>query len=335
MGIGRRATLADVAAAAGVSKMTASRALRGAADVSITKLEKVRQVAKEIGYVGNPLASSLSGQRSDLIGVVIPSMANIVFAEVLAGIADGIGGSGVQPVFGVTDYDPIKEFEIIQKMLSWNPRGLIVTGLDQPEDTRRLLERSDISVAQIMDLDGEPVDACIGFSQHAAGAAMAEALIQRGRRRFGYVGCGLDRDTRARKRLEGFEATLSRAGLKFIRKETRDGASTTRAGRTLSSRILADGSQLDCIYYSNDDLAAGGAYHCMAAGVAVPDQVMLAGFNGLEFINSLPVRVATTLTPRREIGEAAARYILSAARSPGRKATEIIELHPQLDHLGD
>ena len=171
----RRPTLSDVAAEAGVSKMTASRALRGAGDVSKASVDLVTQAARQIGYVGNPLAASLSGKRSGLIGVVIPSLTNIVFAEVLSGIAEGIEGSGMQPVFGVTNYNPDKEYEVIRNMLSWNPAGLIVTGLDQPEDTLRLLENAPVSVVQIMDLDGTPVSACVGMSHHAAGAAMAGA----------------------------------------------------------------------------------------------------------------------------------------------------------------
>ena len=132
-----RVTLADVAAAARVSKMTASRALRGAGDVSKRNVEKVLQAAKDIGYVGNTLASSLSGQRSDLIGVVVPSLVNSVFAEVLAGIAEGMDGSGLQPVFGITDYDTDKEYRAVRNMLSWSPAGLIVTDLDQDEATLR------------------------------------------------------------------------------------------------------------------------------------------------------------------------------------------------------
>lgn len=328
---GKRWTLADVAAAAGVSKMTASRALRGAADVSVANVEKVRQAAEDIGYVGNPLASSLSGQRSGLVGVIIPSMANIVFAEVLAGIADGIEGSGLQPVFGVTDYDPKKEYDAIRNMLSWNPSGLIVTGLDQTDETRLMLENADIPVVQIMDLDGTPVDVCIGFSHHAAGETMGETLVRQGRRHFGYVGCGLDRDTRAMKRLRGFEAGLTRTGMEFVSKQTQDGPSTTAAGRTLTARILAESPELDCIYYSNDDVAAGGVYHCLARGIAVPEKILLAGFNGLEFIDSLPVRIATSRTPRREIGRAAALTVLDASRIGGRRARGTIKFTPELD----
>lgn len=321
----RRATLADVAAAAGVSKMSASRALRGAGDVSGGTMDKVRRAAKALGYVGNHMAASLSGRRSGLIGVVVPSVSNIVFAEVLSGIAEEIEGSGLQPVFGVTDYDPDREHEVIRNMLSWNPAGLIVTGLDQPEDTRRLLANADVPVVQIMDTDGTPVDACVGLSHHAAGAAMAAALVQRGRRRFAYVGSRPGRDNRAAKRLAGFREGLARHGLDLLATGIGEGPSTIRAGRQLSAEVLERRPDLDCIYYSNDDLAAGGAFHCLAQGVSVPGTLTLAGFNGLELVESLPVVVATTRTPRREIGRAAAQIVLARDRTgkaPGARRIE-------------
>lgn len=330
MSMKKRATLADVAAAAGVSKMTASRALRGAGDVSGSSLEKVRQAAKDIGYVGNHLAMSLSSQRSDLIGVVVPGLTNIVFAEVLSGIAEGIEGSGMQPVFGTTDYDPEKEYEVIRNMLSWNPSGLIVTGLDQPEETRLLLRNADIPVVQIMDLDGDPVDACVGLSHHAAGKAMASALIKAGRKRFGYVGCGLDKDTRAQKRMAGFKEALSQNGLGFVDVNIREGFSTTKAGRDLTAQILADHPDLDCIYYSNDDVAAGGTFHCIASNIRIPDQILLAGFNGLEFVESLPAQIATSVTQRREIGMVAAEIIISANKDKGKAKGKRVEFLPTI-----
>ncbi|MEM8701609.1 MAG: LacI family DNA-binding transcriptional regulator [Pseudomonadota bacterium] len=326
-----RITLAEVAMAAGVSKMTASRALRGAGDVSRRNIDKVRQAASEIGYVGNHLASSLSGQRSSLIGVVVPSMANIVFAEVLAGIAQGIEGSGLQPVFGVTDYDLEKEHDVIRNMLSWNPAGLIVTGLDQSGDARRLLENAKVPVVQIMDLDGVPVDACAGFSHHAAGISMAEALLANGRKRFGYVGCGLDADFRAKKRFEGFREALSRAGMAFETTRIAGGLSTVKAGRELTVQILKNRPDLDCIYFSNDDLAGGGAFHCISAGLSVPDKLILAGFNGLDFVESLPVKIATSLTPRREIGQSAAEIVLGSARGDKAETRKRIEFQPTID----
>lgn len=304
-----RVTLADVAAVAGVSKMTASRALRGAPDVSRENIEKVAKAARETGYVGNPLATAFSNSRSNLIGVVVPSLNNIVFAEVLSGIAEGIEGSGLQPMFGVTEYDLNTEVELIKSLLSWNPAGLIVTGLDQSEEAQALLAGAAIPIVQIMDTDGAPVGSAIGFSHFEAGREMAEALVASGRRRFGYVGCGLARDLRAKRRLDGFRAGLQALGLDLLCERIDPELSSTEAGKQLTSDLVFAHPELDCIYYSNDDVAVGGVFYCLNEGIDLEHRLLLAGFNGLEMVKSLPVQIATTETPRREIGLAAGRLL--------------------------
>lgn len=312
-----KVTLADVAAAAGVSKMTASRAMRGAKDVSPKTVERVRKIAAELGYMGNYVAASLANNRTDLIGVVVPSLSNIVFSEVMSGIEDAIAGSGLQPFFGVTGYDPEREYQLVRKMLSWRPAGLIVTGLDQDNQIRELLSATSAPVVQIMDTDGDPVDLCVGFSQTAAGAGMAEMLLTEGRTRFGYVGCALDRDTRAAKRYLGYKTALQSAGITRVPEAVRNARSSVADGKALTADLLTQHPDLDVIYYSNDDLAIGGLFHCMETGISVPERLILAGFNGLDLTASLPAPIATTRTSRRDIGIEAAKSILKRHASAG------------------
>lgn len=330
----RKPTLEEVAAAAGVSKMTASRALRGAADVSRESVLKVSRAAEQLGYVGNRLALALSSQRTNLVSVVVPSMSNIVFAEVLAGISAGLEGSGMQAVFGITDYDPLKEHVVIRDMLSWQPAAIIVTGLEHGEETRRLLEQAKIPVIEIMDTDGYPIEFNIGLSHGVAGEEMAHALLGAGRRKFGYVGSALDKDLRAAKRKLGFEKVLKAAGLSFIAQSIAPEFSSAALGKRLTLEMLATTPEPDCIYYSNDDMAAGGLFACMQKGVAVPDQVLIAGFNGLELTAALPVKIATSCSPRRHMGEMAARIACRALTDERATLTRRIVFTPEIT-LGD
>lgn len=326
----KRLTLGDVAAAAGVSKMTASRALRGEKDVSQANIERVRRAANDIGYYGNHLAASLSSERTDLIGVVVPSLSNNVFPQVMSGVTDALSGTGLQPVFGVTDYDSDIERSILRNMLSWRPAGLIVTGLDQPESTRQLLSDADVPVVQIMDSDGEPIDACVGFSHRAAGYDMATALIDAGRRAFAYAGCNVNKDTRAAKRKQGFMQAISEHGLQLKAEATLDELSSVVRGRELTEQVLAQRLDLDCIYYSNDDLAIGGLFHCIDSGISVPESLALVGFNGLELIDGIPGRVATCHTARREIGEAAANMILQSLNTKSDDGNKLRLIQPTI-----
>ena len=105
-------TLKDVAHAANVSEMTASRALRNAADVSAKTKAKVMDAAAELGYVPNQIAGALASNKVNLVGVVIPSVKSYVFSEVLDGISASLKPSQLRPVFGLTDYDLDQEAEV-------------------------------------------------------------------------------------------------------------------------------------------------------------------------------------------------------------------------------
>jgi len=330
----KQTTLADVARAAGVSKMTASRALRGDKNVSASSRAKVKDAAKSIGYSGNVLAATLSGKRSDLIGVVVPSFANVVFAEALSGITEALAGQASQPVFGVSYYDNARENQVIRNMLSWRPSGLIVTGLEQSRDTQDLLKSSGVPIVQMMDTDADPIDVCVGLSHTQAAYDMASALLARGRRRFGYVGRNLHKDMRGLKRKEGFAKALAEHGLDYVGTLLGDGPTSIASGREMTAALLAEHPDLDGIYYAADDMAFGGLCHCMQTGISVPEQIVLVGFNGLDVTKGFEGKIATTLVDRHSIGKKAAEVILAQMRDPNSRPVRKVVIEPTIE-LGD
>ena len=148
-------TLRDVSEASGVSEMTVSRVLRNRGDVSAATREKVLEAARTLGYVPNKIAGALASQRVNLVGVVIPSLSNMVFPEVMTGISEVLDGTGLQPVVGVTNYLPDREEAVIYEMLSWRPSGMIIAGLEHTDAARAMLGRAGIPIVEIMDIDGD------------------------------------------------------------------------------------------------------------------------------------------------------------------------------------
>lgn len=323
-------TLKDVAEAAGVSKMTASRALRGANDVSKVNVEKVKKAAKEIGYVGNHLAASLTKTNSNLIGVVLPNLTNIVFSHVMSGITGALDDTIFQPVFGVSDYDEEKEYEVIKNILSWRPAGLIVTGTNFPESTKLILRQAKIPLVQIMDTDGDIIDSVVGFSHEKAGYDMARALLETGRERIGFIGCIIENDFRAAKRKSGFIRALDEAGHNLVCDYNVDSVSTISVGRGLVDEALSAHPELDCIYFSNDDIAAGALFRCIEKQIAVPEDLALIGFNGMDISNCFPGKLGTSVTDRAGIGSAAAKILLRRCTGEMSIESEKIVLEPQI-----
>lgn len=325
----RTLTLRDVSEASGVSEMTVSRVLRNRGDVSETTREKVLQAARSLGYVPNKIAGALASQRVNLVGVVIPSLSNMVFPEVLSGISEVLEDTGLQPVVGVTHYAQDREESVLYEMLSWRPSGLIVAGLEHSEAARSMMEAAGVPIVEIMDIDGTPVDSAVGISHRRAGLQMAQAIVAAGYRHIGFLGTKMPEDHRARKRLEGFREGLAAAGLTLEDEEYYAGGSALLKGREMTEAILKRSPQLDFLYYSNDMIGAGGLLYCLDKGIDVPERVGLAGFNGIELLDGLPRRLATMDACRREIGRHAAE-IICGKHEGGSIGGEVIELMPTL-----
>ena len=327
---GRRPlTLRDVSEASGVSEMTVSRVLRNRGDVSDATRERVTTAARKLGYVPNKIAGALASQRVNLVAVIIPSLSNMVFPEVLTGINERLDDTGLQPVVGVTNYSATREELVLYEMLSWRPAGVILAGLEHTQAARAMLANAGIPIVEIMDVDGAAVDSMVGISHRRAGRQMAGAIIAAGYRRIGFLGTMMPDDHRARKRMEGFEAELGEAGLSLIDREFYSGGSALLKGREMTEAILKRSPDLDFLYYSNDMIGAGGLLYCLAQGFDVPGRIGLAGFNGVDLLDGLPIRLATMDACRLEIGRVAAD-IVAGRRPGGAMGGEAVELSPLL-----
>ncbi|AJE45087.1 LacI family transcriptional regulator [Celeribacter indicus] len=329
-------TLRDVSEASGVSEMTVSRVLRNRGDVSEATRTKVLEAARELGYVPNKIAGALASSRVNLVAVIIPSMSNMVFPEVMTGITEILDETELQPVVGVTHYKPEREEAVLYQMLSWRPSGVIIAGLEHTEAAKAMLGAAGIPIVEIMDTDGEPVDSAVGISHRRAGRKMAREIIDSGYRRIGFLGTKMPLDHRARKRFEGFTEVLAKAGLEIVDSEFYSGGSALAKGREMTEAILKRNEEepLDFLYYSNDMIAAGGLLYCLDKGIDVPGEIGLAGFNRIEFIDGLPRRLATMDSCRIEIGRAAARIIAQRVENPQEGMGEVITLEPSIE-LGD
>lgn len=330
----RSLTLRDVSLAAGVSEMTASRALRGRPDVSPATRARVEEAARALGYVPNRIAGALASRHGGLVAVVVPSFANMVFPEVLAGVSEGLDGTSLQPVVGVTGYDPAAEERVLREMLAWRPAGVIVAGLEHSEASRAMLRASGVPVVEVMDVDGPAIDAVVGISHARAGREMAEAVLARGYRRVGVLGTQMPLDHRARKRLDGFQGALAKAGVPVAGQELYAGGSALLKGREMTAALLARAPDLDFLYFSNDLIGAGGLLWLLERGRDVPHAIGLAGFNNVDLLDGLPVRLATTDACRREIGRRAAALVAARVADPGLPGAERVELAPTLQPGG-
>jgi LacI family transcriptional regulator, gluconate utilization system Gnt-I transcriptional repressor len=304
-----RVTLDDVARSVGVSSITVSRALRRPDKVAEHLRERIRKAAVELGYVSNRVASSLASAHSMIVSVLVPSLRNSVFVDTLSAIEEVLRPRGYQILLGISNYSSEEEEELIRAHLAFNPDGVLLTGMSYRETTRRLLEKARVPVVHMMELADWEGAHSVGFSPEAAGRAMTEHLIARGKRRIAFVASQLDSRTLARGR--GYRDALVKAGLYESQRELLvPDPSSVALGGVLLGRLLRQAPDVDAVFFCNDDLAQGGLFECARRGIRVPEQLAIGGFNDLPACASTVPALTSVSTPRFEIGEQSATMLV-------------------------
>ena len=308
-----RATLNDVASAAGVSAITASRALRGARAVDPVLVEKVRVAAQQLGYVPDPAARALASARSSHVAVLIPLLSNALFVELLEAVQHTLAPAGFQTLMGVTHYQPAEEDALLRSYLAHRPAGLLVTGFDRSDAAHQMIADSGVPCVHLMETVSTPGVYGVGLSQLDAARTVTEHLLQRGRRRIAYVAGQLD--PRVMQRAEGFRAALRAAGCYDPQLEILDPTPTSMAlGGHLFEELLQRHPDVDAVFFCNDDLAQGGLLAALRLQVAVPQRIAVVGFNDLAGSDQMLPPLTTIRTPRAEIGTQAAKMLLALMR---------------------
>lgn len=305
-----RPTLNEVARLAGVSPITASRALRGISTVATELVEKVQKAAAELSYVVNPAARALASAQSQSVVVLVPSLSNLLFIETLEAIHQVLRPKGFEVLIGNTHYSRDEEEDLLRNYMAYQPRGLLLTGFDRTESARRMVESSNVPCVYMMDLDPGAGLNCVGFSQLNAGETAAAHLISRGRKRLAYIGAQLDQRTLLRG--EGFRRALQQAGLYDPALEVlTPRPSSLGLGGELFLQLLASHPDVDAIFFGNDDLAQGALLEALRHGIKVPEQISVLGFNDLPSSSFMVPRLSSISTPREAIGRRAAEHLLT------------------------
>ncbi|WP_422392454.1 LacI family DNA-binding transcriptional regulator [Nitratireductor thuwali] len=312
----RKATLADVAARVGVSAITVSRALRMPDKVSPRLREEIARAIDDLGYVPNPAARTLASSRTNVIGVIIPSVTNNVFAAVLLGIYTALESTDYDIQLANSRYSALREESLLKVFLGQKPAGLIVTGIDQSEKSRELLEKAACPIVQIMEIDDNPVDLMVGFSHYEAACVATRHLIEQGYRGLGFIGARMD--PRSQRRLRGFHDTASGAGLfSENRVITTTAASSVTLGAQLFAELMDRAPDLDAVFCNNDDLALGVMFEAQRRRIPVPGRLGICGFNDLEMMATAEPPITSVRTYRYEMGRHAVNMLVEAIEGTG------------------
>jgi LacI family gluconate utilization system Gnt-I transcriptional repressor len=323
----RRVTMSDVAEQAGVSPSTVSLYLRRPETVSPGAGRAIAGAIEALDYVPNFVAGGLAAASSRVVSVIVPSIRNAFFAETVSALQAELGPERLQVMLGHTEYSEREEAGLVRAALSWSPAAVVIAGLSHAPATIRLLRAERVPVVEIWELGQEPIDMAVGFSHRQVGAAAADHLAQRGRRRLAFLGARMQEDHRAAQRAEGFLTAARANGAERAVSLNDPSPATVEVGGALLAQAMRQHPELDAIACSNDHVALGALFECQRRHIEIPGRLALVGFGDLPFSAASNPSLTTIRPPGGLIGRETARLILARMRGADNGADRVVDTH--------
>ncbi len=324
-------TMEDVAQAAGVSRMTVSRALKDEGLVSDKTRQRILAVVADMNYVPDQMAGSLSTKRSGFIATLVPSINNVHYGKMVQALTEQLEGTGLQILLGHTDYSAQREEALVESLLKRRPEAIALPYDGHSKRTITLLKNAQIPVVQLWETPPKPIGYTIGFSNEEVSRNMTEELIGLGYRNIAFLCETNDEWTRGSARRAGFKQAMENAGLsahRMIRFGTPP--MSIRDGNFIGKNLSQYYDDIDCVFCVSDAPAYGIISGLKEQGIRVPEDIGVAGFGDFEVSRYSDPTISTVKFDAGEVGRVAADLITtlidpdqSSAKLPKRYAITV------------
>jgi len=324
-------TLGDVAEAAGVSTATVSRVLNQPNTVRPQMRQRVRDQIDALGYVADGAARALVSRRTQTIGAVIPTLASAIFAEGMDGFEAELGSTGYTLLLAASGYDAAQEVKHVTTMIERGVDGILLVGKDHDAKTFELLERRRVPYILTWTHIADGRHPSVGFDNAAAAGRLTNHLLDLGHEAFAMIAGVTAGNDRAGERVEGVRHALADRSLSLASESLIERDYDIAAGRDAARRLMDSPTPPTAIVCGNDVLAIGAVLECVAAGIAVPGDVSIVGFDDLPLAAHLTPALTTMHVPSEEMGRRAAAYLIAElAGSNDRATVSSVELDVEL-----
>jgi LacI family transcriptional regulator, repressor for deo operon, udp, cdd, tsx, nupC, and nupG len=326
----RAARIQDVARLAEVSTATVSRALATPERVSPQARARVLEAIAKIGYVPNPAARTLRSHKTGMVLVVLPDLANTFFSRILRGIEETLFEAGYGMIISDLDGSPEKEAHFAAYTAAGRVDGAILLNghlFGQGRDGSGQAARIYIPLVALCEaIPGADIPQ-IEIDNRAAACRMTRHLASLGHRSIAYVS-GPSDNVLERERFRGYRDGLEVQGVPFDPDWVIPGDFTIESGVEAGQGILARPKRPSAVFCTSDQMAIGVMRTLLSAGLKVPADISVAGFDDIEFAAVAEPSLTTIRQPRRELGQAAASALIDLLQ--GRPTPKSIRLDTEL-----
>jgi LacI family transcriptional regulator len=307
-----RIRLEDVAAHAGVSTATVSRAFNEPEKVNEDVRERVLKAAEEMNWIPNAAGRALASSRTHIAGAIIPTLDNEVFAKQVSAMQAVFSERGYTLFLGCSNYDPEEGHRQVMAMLARGVEALAIVGENHPPELFRALKLAKIPFVVTYSFNPNAPYACVGFDHNAAFQVITRHLIDLGHRKFAAIFQPSQDNDRVAARLAGIREALVDASIMFDERDCLVGPPTMEFGAKSFADLMSRGaSKPTAVICGNDTIAIGAIAAAGSLNVDVPGTCSITGFDDLMIASQVSPQLTTMRIDNQHIGTLAARQLLS------------------------
>ncbi|PJX22233.1 LacI family transcriptional regulator [Advenella sp. S44] len=312
-----RPRIADVAALAGVSTATVSRALSNPEKVKAPTRERIMHAVTRLGYVPDGAARALALGHARMVGAVVPTLDNAIFARAVQGMQSTLQESNYQLLIAAHEYSLTAETHAIRALLERSIDALVLVGCDHSFETWELINTTRVPVLvtwtnvktteRILSIPAPH----IGFDNRLVGKLAAEHLLKLGHKNLGMVSGFTRHNDRARHRVEGFRTALVDAGVRLPDDYVIEQPFGFDGGRSGLNQLMQMRPRPTAIFCGNDVLALGALFEAQSLQIDVPQELSIVGCDNLPISSQITPKLSTVLLPTYDLGQQVAQSLLN------------------------
>ncbi len=305
----KKADIIAVAKLARVSPSTVSRSFNHPDLVKATTRKKIDSAIRKLGYIRNRAAQTIHGIRSGTIGLIVPTVDQTIFAELIQSFSEAVEKRGFTILLASHGYNLSREYELTRKMLEHRVDGVALIGLEHAHDTYELLEQQAMPAILLWNHSDTARLPSVGSDNETAGYLIGAHVADLGHRRIAAVFPPLDGNERASMRFDGVLKALTERGCEIPQKWQVETPYSVSSAKAETERLINSEDRPDAIICGNDVLAWGVLYGLAKARLSVPDDVSVTGIGDFKGSKDFEPGLTTVRIPAKTIGETAAEAI--------------------------
>jgi LacI family transcriptional regulator len=320
----KKVSIYTVAEAAGVSYGTVSRALNNRPEVKPETRQRVLEVARQLGYVPDPIARGLSMRLTSAFGILIPGITDPFFMPIAQGIEQVAREIGYATLLHDTGRSSTAMLAGVTTFMHFRVSGVVILGGAQDLDEQIADHLDDIPTVVVLRAAKHGLFPAVYFD-HAAGArAVVSHLLATGRRRIGFV-AGTDNSVAAQERWQGYSEALVAAGYAVDPALIAQGHFTMEGGARGTKDLIArtPSHRPDAIFYASDTMALAGMHQLHQAGIRIPDDIAVAGYGNVSFAAISEPPLTTVGVAKGQLGQCAGQLLRQMLESPGQRPADV------------